>query len=70
MPGFFASDCSVSFDLRDYYKEKCVAQKMDFATECITVKRKTLNIFMDDKIFDGNNDYLIALDIFQTSMLF
>ncbi len=60
--GFFVSNCSVSFDLRDYYKEKCVAQKMDFATEGITVKRQTLNKFMDDKILDDNNDYLIVLE--------
>lgn len=62
MPGFFVSNCSVNFDLRDYYKEKCVAQKMNFATKGITVKRQTLNKFMDDKIFDDNNDYLIVLE--------
>lgn len=54
----FESNCSVNFDLRDYYKEKCVTPKWISLRK--VVQRQSLNKFMDDKIFEDSDDYLIV----------
>ncbi len=62
MPGFFVSNTSVQIDLKNLYPAWCV--KEDLSVPGMTVKRHTLNKFMQDKPFEDTENGIFILDGF------
>lgn len=60
MPGFFISNIKTELELNNIYPNLCVQQNID--TDAGTVKRNTLNKFMNDKAFAETDDYIIVSD--------
>lgn len=59
MPGFLVSNVNKSFKLNNLYNEKCVYENLECAFK---VCRNTLNKFLDDKILQENERYIIVTD--------
>ena len=62
MPGFFVSNIKTELELINIYPNLCVVQSID--SDAGTVKRNTLNKFMNDKAFVENDDYIVVSDGF------
>ncbi len=60
MPGFYVSNTALNIELKDRYPEYCIEE--DILNEKMTVKRSTLNKFLDDKAFDWDGNYLIVTE--------
>lgn len=60
MPGFFVSNDKINLDLKNIYQEKCFAESIE--SKYFTIKRNTLNKFMDDKAFKETENAIIVLD--------
>lgn len=60
MPGFFVSDPCVEIQLVNYYPERCVAEQLELSDR--TVKRNTLNKFMQDKVLMETPEAIMVLD--------
>lgn len=58
MPGFFVSNKKVEAELKNAYPQFCVFQNIN--SELCTVKRNTLNKFMNDKAFSETDDYIVV----------
>ena len=61
MPGFYVSNTKNDIELRDVYRNKLVREAIP-CERIGTVKRNTLNKFMDDKAFYTDKKYIIVLD--------
>ena len=61
MPGFYVSNTKNDIELRDVYRNKLVREAIP-CERIGTVKRSTLNKFMDDKAFYTDEKYIIVLD--------
>ncbi len=60
MPGFFVGNKKTEMKLVNVYPNLCVCQSLNIPG--MSVKRNTLNKFMDDKAFAENDDYVIVSD--------
>ena len=60
MPGFFVGNKKTETELVNVYPNLCVYQSL--VTPGTTVKRNTLNKFMNDKAFAENDDYVVVSD--------
>lgn len=61
MPGFYLSNIKENIVLQDVYRDKLVQDEI-LNERIATVKRSTLNKFMDDKAFFSDEKYIIVLD--------
>lgn len=62
MPGFFVSNVKTDTQLINIYPNLCVSQNIDIDGK--TIKRNTLNKFMNDKAFSQTNDFCVVSDGF------
>ena len=60
MPGFFISNDTLNITLQNRYPQNCVFEDMQI--ESMTLKRATLNKFMNDKTFSFLDDIIVILD--------
>lgn len=61
MPGFLISNFEKNVTLKNEYNEKCVQERM-IGTEGYTIKRNTINKFMQDKLFVDCGDFIIITE--------
>ena len=61
MPGFYISNAKQDIELKDAYCERCI-QEVIQCENIGTVKRSTLNKFMDDKALYSDDKYIIVLE--------
>lgn len=62
MPGFFVSNNQIDIDLHNTYEKRCNNEQMYI--DGATVKRNTLNKFLNDKVFRNTNLLIIIVDGF------
>ncbi len=62
MPGFFVSNAKIDTQLINIYPNLCVQQSID--SEVGTIKRNTLDKFMNDKAFAENDCYIVVSEGF------
>lgn len=60
MPGFFLSNYKIDIELENKYANRCVAQ--DLYNEEYIIKRNTLDKFMDDKLFEEDEDIILITE--------
>ena len=60
MPGFFVSNCDIDIQLKNLYPDRCVEQSLELPNT--TLKRNTLDKFMDDKAFSATENAVLVLD--------
>lgn len=60
MPGFFISNYKVNVTLENKYANRCVAETLENVE--FTIKRNTLDKFMDDKLFSEDEDIIIITE--------
>lgn len=60
MPGFFISNFKGKNTLENYCSERCIAENLENAR--YTIKRNTLDKFMDDKLFAEDDDVIIVTE--------
>ena len=59
MPGFFVSDRKTNFQLHNRYPQRCIREELPCAG---TVKRHTLNKFMEDKTFCESDSLILIAE--------
>lgn len=60
MPGFFISNMPVDIELKNIYSHNCRHNSLQYGT--YTIKRNTLNKFMDDKVFYEDTEHIIITE--------
>lgn len=60
MPGFFVSNVTLTFPLKNKYPENCIFE--DIKNDEHTLKRATLNKFMEDKTFYMSDKVFVVLE--------
>lgn len=60
MPGFLVGNSKIECSLRNRFPERCV--KQDIIAADMTIKRHTLNKFMDDKTFKQDDDCIVIIE--------
>lgn len=60
MPGFFVSNEKINIELKNKFQDNCVFEDLCLGYEIGTVKRNTLEKFLDDKVCVETNHYILV----------
>lgn len=60
MPGFFVSNCKSNIKLKNKFQANCLSEEICLRDEVGTVKRNTLNKFLDDKVCVETDHYILV----------
>lgn len=60
MPGFIVTDYKTTFEISDMNEDKCIEESME--NNDFTIKRNTLNKFLNDKVFEEREKSIIITE--------
>lgn len=60
MPGYFVCNKKIDVELSNPYNEHCI--KQEISDSIYTIKRNTLNKYLQDKVFEKTDDYVVITE--------